>query len=91
MTLQTIFKQLADIDCHVQTLIRDIGMDDDYELGDVFTPNRADPDEMFLFNKLSDLMSPLCRLHRELIVTKVWHTASLASTRDQDDSHSHNH
>ena len=41
MTLQTIFKQLADIDCHVQTLIRDIGMDDDYELGDVFTPNRA--------------------------------------------------
>ena len=67
MTLQTIFKRLADIDCQFQTLIREIGMDDDYELGDVITPNRADPDERFLFNELSDLMSPLCRLHRELL------------------------
>ncbi len=67
MTLQTIFKRLADIDCQFQTLIREIGMDDDYELGDVITPNRADPDEMFLFNELSDLMSPLYRLHRELL------------------------
>lgn len=67
MTLQTIFKRLADIDCQIQTLIREIGMDDDHELGDVITPNRADPDERFLFNKLSDLMSPLCRLHKELL------------------------
>ena len=67
MTLQTIFKRLADIDRHVQALIREIGMDDDYELGDIITPNRADPDEMFLFNELNDLLSPLCRLHRELL------------------------
>ena len=67
MTLQTIFKRLANIDCQVQTLIREIGMDDDYELGDVITPNRADPDEMFLFNELSDMMKPLCRLHQELL------------------------
>lgn len=67
MTLQTIFKRLADIDRQIQTLIREIGMDNDDELGDVITPNRADPDEMLLFNELSDLMSPLCRLHRELL------------------------
>lgn len=67
MTLQTIFKRLTDIDCQVQTLIREIGMDDDCELGDAITPNRADPDEMFLFNELTDLLSTLCRLHRELL------------------------
>lgn len=67
MTLQTIFKRLADIDRQVQTLIREIGMDDDCELGDAITPNKSDPDEMFLFNELSDLLSPLCRLHRELL------------------------
>ena len=67
MTLQTIFKRLTDIDRHVQTLIRDIGMDDDCELWDVITPDRTDPDEMFLAGELSDLISPLCRLHRELL------------------------
>ena len=67
MTLQTIFTRLTDIDCQFQTLIREIGMDDDCELWDVITPNRTDPDEMFLFNELRDLMSPLCRLHRELL------------------------
>lgn len=67
MTLKTIFKKLIDIDRQVQVLIRDIGMDDDYGLGDAITPNRADPDEMFLFNELRDLMEPLYRLHRELL------------------------
>ena len=67
MTLQTIFKRLADIDRQIQTLIREIGMDDDYELGDAIAPNKADPDEMFLFNELQDLMDPLYRLHRELL------------------------
>lgn len=66
MTLKTIFKRLTDIDCQFQTLIRDICMDENCELRDVFTPNREDPDEMFLFNKLSDLMTPLCSLHKEL-------------------------
>ena len=67
MILQTILKRLTDIDHRIQSLIREIGMDDNCELWDVITPNRADPDEMFLFNELCDLMSPLCRLHRELL------------------------
>ena len=67
MTLQTIFKQLTDIDRQFQSLIREIGMKDDYELGDIITPNKEDPDEMFLFNELSDLISPLCQLHRKLM------------------------
>ena len=60
MTLQNIFKRLTDIDRLTQTLIRDIGMDDDCELWSAIAPNRADPDEMFLFNEL-------CRLHQELL------------------------
>lgn len=67
MTLQTIFNRLTDIDRQIQALIREIGIDDDCGLGDIITPNRADPDEMFLFNELSDLLTPLCRLHRGLL------------------------
>lgn len=67
MTLQTIFNRLTDIDCKIQTLIREIGMDDYCELGDVIAPNRTDPDEMFLFTELNNLLLPLCRLHRELL------------------------
>ena len=67
MTLQTIFKQLTDIDRQFQSLIREIGMKDDYELGDIITPNKEDPDEMFLFNELSDLISPLCQLHLQRV------------------------
>ena len=67
MTLKTIFKKLIDIDRQVQTLIMDIGMDDDYELWDAITPNKADPDEMFLFNELRDQMDPLYQVHRELL------------------------
>ena len=71
MTIQTIFKRLTDIDRQIQTLLRDIGMDDYCELGDVITPNRVDPDEMLLFNELSDLMSPIIRLHQELMYLLV--------------------
>ena len=67
MTLHTIFKRLTDIDRQIQTLIRDIGMEDDRELKDVIAPNRTDPDEMLLFSELSDLMPPLYRLHQELM------------------------
>lgn len=66
MTLQTILKRLTDIDRQIQLMITDVGMDDDYESWDALIPNRADPDEMFLFNELRDLMDPLYRLHQEL-------------------------
>ena len=67
MTLQTIFKQLTDIDRQIQTMIRELGMNDDCELEDAITPNRKDPDEMFLFNELSGLMNPLYNLHRKIM------------------------
>lgn len=71
MTLQSIFTRLTDIDRHVRDLIRDIGMDDNCEFWDVVTPNKTDPDEMFLFDELCDLISPLCRLHRELSYLRI--------------------
>lgn len=66
MTLQTIFNQFTDIDRQIQTLIRDIGIDDECDLWDAFTPNKEDPNEMFLFHELNDLMPLLFRLHRKL-------------------------
>lgn len=66
MTLKTVLNRLTDINQQFQDLIRDIGMDDGCELGDVLAPNKADPDEVFLINKLSSLIPPLCRLHQEL-------------------------
>ena len=67
MTLQTIFERLADIDRQIQTLIRDVDIDNDCELRDVVTPNKEDPQEMFLYHELDDLMQPLYKLHRELM------------------------
>ena len=66
MTLKTILTRLTDVNHQFQTLLQDIGMDGGCELGDILAPNRADPDEMFLFNELGSLIPTLFRLHQEL-------------------------
>lgn len=68
MTLKNILDRLSTIDGQAQTLMRDIGLkDDDYEPWANVIPDSSDPDELFLYNELRDLMSLLCRIHRELI------------------------
>ena len=57
MTLKNILDRLSTIDGQAQTLIHDIGMEDDYEPWANVIPDSSDPDELFLYNELRDLMS----------------------------------
>lgn len=71
MTLETIFDRLTAVDYQAQALIRDIGMDDGCELRDAVALDRSDPDEIFLFSELDELLVPFLMLHRKLAYLRL--------------------
>lgn len=71
MTLNHIFEHLCGIDRDAQTLLSLTGFTSEDGLGLQVCPDPDDPDNLFLHDKVEELLHAFSKLHEELQYLKI--------------------